>query len=286
MGCCSSTATADGTYEPSPFTRMLAVKSKTDYTAKSFESMVTGNTPAATVLVIATDDGKLKMGNGKIFNSGNNTAEMLVPLLHFKAAGFAFEFATVSGGPVVLEMWGFPHKDEAVTALHKELKPLLDAPKKLEDLNEASLDVYAGIFIPGGHGAMVNLPESVALGKLLHAAHAKSLPTIALCHGPAALLAASKVAGAEFPYKGYKMVCFSDKTDKTTPKVGYMPGPMPWLVQEALRGQAVEVLNNSETGAIHVDRELITGDSPQASNKLGIMAAPILVEAWSKKKRN
>lgn len=283
MGCCSSTAASDGTYEPSPFTRMLAVKSKTDYTAASFDSVVAGNTPAATILVIATDDGRLTMANGKIFNTGNNPAEMLVPLLHFKAAGFAFEFATVSGGPVVLEMWGFPNKDEAVVALHKELKPLLEAPKKLKDLEAASLDGYAGIFIPGGHGAMVNLPESVELGKVLHAAHAKNLPTVALCHGPAALLAASKVAGAEFPYKGYTMVCFSDKSDKTSPKVGYMPGAMPWLVQEALRGQGVEVHNKSETGAIHVDRELITGDSPQASNKLGMIAAPILVAAWAKK---
>ena len=68
---------------------------------------------------------------------------------------------------VVIEMWGFPVKDAAVTAFFNELKPLLEAPTKLEDV-DASLAGYAGLFIPGGHGAMVNLPDSVALGKLLH----------------------------------------------------------------------------------------------------------------------
>ena len=260
---------------------MLSVKSKTDYTPEAFNQVV-ASTPPATILVVATDDGKLKMANGKTFNSGNHAAEMLVPLLHFKAAGFVFEFATVSGGPVVLEMWGFPKGDVAVVALHQELMPLLEVPKKLQDI-DTSLAGYAGIYLPGGHGAMVNLPDSAELGKLLHAAHAANLPTIALCHGPAALLSASKVADAEFPYKGYKMVCFSDKSDAFSPKVGYMPGTMPWLVQAALRGQGAEVHNNSETGATQVDRELITGDSPLASNKLGLISVPILVASWTKK---
>ena len=129
---------------------------------------------------------------------------------------------------------------------------------------------------------MVNLPDSVALGKLLHAAHAASLPTIARCHGPAALLAASKAGGIDFPYKGYKLVTFSDKTDKTTPKIGYIPGAMPWLMQEALNAKGMETLNSSESGATHVDRELITGDSPAAANALGKLAAPLLVAAWTK----
>jgi molecular chaperone Hsp31 and glyoxalase 3 len=279
MGCCSSRATADGTYEPSSFALSVAVKQKTDYKPVTFDAV---HTDKAKVLVVCTDDGKFKMTNGKVFNSGMHPAEVLLPLLHFESAGFELEFATVSGGPVVMEMWAFPAKDEAVVGLHEKLKPLLEAPKKLEDV-DGSLAGYAGIFLPGGHGSMVNLPESVALGKLLHAAHGASIPTIALCHGPAALLAASKVEGAEFPYKDYKMVTFSDKTDKTTPKIGYLPGPLPWHMQEALKKQGAEVLNSSEKGATHVDRELITGDSPMAATKLSKLAVPALIAAWAKR---
>ena len=278
MGCCTSKQQTYGTYSPSNFAITVAVKKTTNYQEETYSPK---NTEGAKVLVICTDDGKLKMSNGKVFNSGNHPTETLLPLMHFKAAGFALEFATVSGKPVVIEMWGFPVKDAAVTAFFNKLKPLLEAPTKLEDV-DASLAGYAGLFIPGGHGAMVNLPDSVALGKLLHTAHAASLPTVALCHGPAALLAASKIDGVDFPYKGYQLVSFSDKTDKTTPKIGYIPGAMPWLMQEALNAKGMKTLNSSEKGATHVDRELITGDSPAAANALGKLAAPLLVAAWAK----
>ena len=278
MGCCSSKIQPDGAYNPSGFAMSIAVKQKTDYKSLAFANL---HTAGAKILVVCTDDGKLKMANGKIFNSGNHPTETLLPLMHFKAAGFEIEIATISGGAVVLEMWAFPSKDEAVTSFFNELKTSLESPSKLDDI-DISLAGYAGIFLPGGHGAMVNLPESIALGNLLHAAHNTALPTVALCHGPAALLAATKVDGVEFPYKGYKCVTFSDKTDKTTPKIGYVPGAMPWLMQEALTARGMEPLNSSEKGATHVDRELITGDSPAAANALGKLAAPLLVAAWNK----
>ena len=53
---------------------------------------------------------------------------------------------------------------------------------------------------------------------------------------------------------------------------------MPWLVQESLAAKGMKVLNKSEKGAVNVDRELITGDSPQASNKLGKLASLIMVD--------
>ena len=74
---------------------------------------------------------------------------------------------------------------------------------------------FAGLYLPGGHGCLVNLPENVSLGQLLHAAHAANIPT-ALCRGPSTLLAANKVPWKSgFPYKGYKCVTFTDKTNQT-----------------------------------------------------------------------
>ena len=226
--------------------------------------------------MVCTDDGKLKMKNDKIFNTGNHPVEMFVPMLHFRDAGFTFDIATVSGGPVVLEMWAYPTKDEHVKSLHESVQSMMEKPKKLQDIE--SLDGYAAIFIPGGHGAMVNLPESADLGRLLREAHEKSLPTVTLCHGPAALLASKAEEEKEFAYGGYKAVCFTDKTDGMTPSFGYLPGHMPWKCQEALETQGIEIVNKSETGATNVDRELITGDSPNAAQNLGVVAAPILVK--------
>jgi molecular chaperone Hsp31 and glyoxalase 3 len=217
------------------------------------------------------------MKNDKVFSTGNHPVEMLVPMLHFRDAGFTFDIATASGGPVKLEMWAYPTKDENVKSLHEDIKSMMEAPKKLSDIT--SLDDYSAIFIPGGHGCMINLPTCAALGALLHIAHDKGLPTVTLCHGPSALLSTcAEGTGTEFAYKGYESMCFTDKTDAFTPKLGYLPGPMPWKCQESIEKLGVKVLNTDEKGAVHQDRELITGDSPTAANNLGVFAAPILVK--------
>lgn len=275
MGCTSSQMRkADGSYDPSPLTLKLATSSKTKYKKQEYEHKYTGSKP---ILVVCTDEALLKMSNDKAFNTGNHPVEMLVPMLHFRDAGFAFDIATATGGAVRLEMWAFPDKDANVKSLHEDIKPMLENPKKLADIT--SLDHYSAIFIPGGHGAMINLPSCAALGNLLHIAHARSLPTVTLCHGPAALLSTcAEGTGTEFAYKGYECMCFTDKTDAFTPSVGYLPGPMPWKCQETIEKKGIKVLNKKETGAVTQDRELITGDSPDAAQKLGMFAAPILIK--------
>lgn len=262
----------DGTYDPSPFTLLLGTSSTTNYAPQEYETKYTGTKP---ILVVCTDVGGMKMKNDAVFNTGNHPVEMFVPMLHFQDAGFSFEIATPTGGAVVLEMWAFPTKDEKVKSLHESLKAQMESPKKLSEIS-GIFDNYSAIFIPGGHGAMISLPTSVDLGKILHEAHERQIPTVTLCHGPAALLSTS--LDNDFAYNGYKAVCFSDKTDGMTPSFGYLPGPMPWKCQEVLEGQGLAITNTTETGEVKQDRELITGDSPNAANNLGTYAAPILAK--------
>ncbi len=176
-----------------------------------------------------------------------------------------------------LEMWAYPTKDENVKSLHEDVRAAMEAPKKLADID--SLDPYAAIFIPRGHGCMLNLPTNPDLGRLLHEAHAKEMPTVTLCHGPSVLLTTS-LNGKSFAYDGYKTMCFTDKTDAMTPSIGYLPGKMPWKVQESIEEKGMTVVNKGEKGDVMQDRELITGDSPNAADNLGKFAAPILVK-WA-----
>lgn len=272
MGCCSSKKTADGDYNPSCFTISMATAAKTKYQKQTYKETYTGSDP---ILVVCTDDGKMKMKNGKIFNTGNHPVEMLVPMLHFRDAGFKFDIATPTGKPVVLEMWAYPNKDDNVKDLHSEIQQMMESPKKIDDIK--SLDGYSALFIPGGHGAMITLPTNVALGRLMCQAHERGLPTVTLCHGPSALLTTA-LEGRPFAYDGYSSMCFTDKTDAFTPSIGYLPGPMPWKCQEELEKKGLKVLNKGETGACHEDRELITGDSPDAAHNLGVFAAPLLIK--------
>jgi molecular chaperone Hsp31 and glyoxalase 3 len=102
---------------------------------------------------------------------------------------------------------------------------------------------------------------------------------ISLCHGPAGLLAAGIGENKEdFLYRGYEMCVFPDSLDTgANIDIGYIPGPMPWLVGERLRERGVKIVNADITGKVHKDRRLLTGDSPLASNNLGKLAAETLL---------
>lgn len=267
-----------GSFDPSIFTQTFFISDKTNYEKQEHEVKYTGDKP---ILVVCTDEALLEMENKKNFSTGNHPVEMLVPMLHMRDAGFTFDVATVTGSSVKFEMWAFPNKDENVKDIHAQLKAKLDAPKKLADIK--NLDDYSAVFIPGGHGAMINLPKSPHLGRLLHEAHAAEMPTVTLCHGPAALLSTA-LDGKEFAYEGYEIMCFSDATDSITPYLGYLPGKMPWKVQDVIEKKKIKVKNTTEKGDVTSDRELITGDSPGAAEALGRFAAPKLVE-WANKHR-
>ena len=99
---------------------------------------------------------------------------------------------------------------------------------------------YLGVFIPGGHGVLNDIPFSEEVKKTLHWAHDNDRYVISLCHGPAGLLAAGiGERKDDFLYRGYEMCVFPDSLDTgANIDIGYIPGPMPRLVGERLRERA------------------------------------------------
>ena len=149
-------------------------------------------------------------------------------------------------------------------------------PLKLADVIEKGLDSgdYAAVFIPGGHGALIGLPDSRDVKTVLEWVHHNDKFVISLCHGPAAFLS----VGDSDMYRGYKICAFPDSLDAQTPDMGYMPGHLTWKFGEKLEGLGFEIINDDITGATHRDRKLLTGDSPLAGNALGKLAAQALLE--------
>ncbi len=232
-------------------------------------------------LVIFTEQKNMEMKNGKLFSTGNHPLESLLPMLHLKNAGFDFEIATLTGKPVVFEMWAMPGKDEHVKDIYNEYKSNFEKPIKLQEFVDNSLtstESYAAVFVPGGHGAMLGIPEDQNVGKILHWAHENDLFTITICHGPSSLLATT-LNNQEFIYKGYKMSVFPDSVDKQSPMIGYLPGHMPWEMGARLAELGAILVNKKADKTTHVDRKLITGASPQAANELGKLAANTLLGA-------
>ncbi len=267
---------SDGSYHPSKVALRLATSSTTDFSNKQYEAY-TGTRNK--VLVIGTERKNMRMANGKEFSTGNHPVETLVPMLHLRNAGFELEIATPTGGPVILEHWAFPTDDKHVNEIHDEFKARLAKPRSLTDFVATSLDhpeEYAAVFIPGGHGAMLGLPDDPNVATVLNWADQNDLHTITICHGPAALLATT-LDGQKFLYDGYDMAVFPDSVDKQTPKIGYLPGPMPSMVSGPLESLGANVINSKADKTVCLDRRLISGASPQAANALGELAADTLL---------
>ena len=124
---------------------------------------------------------------------------------------------------------------------------------------------------------MLGIPEDQNVGKAIRWAHDNGLFTITLCHGPGSLLTTT-LNGQDFLYEGYKMAVFPDSVDKQTPMIGYMPGHMPWELSTKLESLGVKLANTKSDDTVCLDRKLITGASPLASNELGKLAANTLLK--------
>lgn len=263
---------------PSPYSLSQYVAPTTDFDGVEKPGAYTGG--KWKILVIATEERYLLLEEGTFFSTGNHPVETLIPAKHILETGFGLEVATLTGAPAKFEYWAMPEEDKAVAETYEALKEKFRAPKKLAEVvaNELGDDSeYLGVFIPGGHGALSGLPDSELVGEVLDWAQDNEKTVVTLCHGPAALLASGREGTSRFD--GYKIAVFPDALDAgANVELGYIPGHLRWYLAEALEEQGLKVQNDDMTGAVVADRNLLTGDSPLASNELGKLAASTLLE--------
>jgi molecular chaperone Hsp31 and glyoxalase 3 len=268
----------DGSLSPSKLSLKLATSDKTNYKPIAYEPY---QGKRKKILIIFTEEKNMTMENGKLFSTGNHPVEALVPMLHLRAAGFEFQVATPTGKRVVFETWAFPSKDDHVKGIYNDYKSSFEKPDSIEEivrnstLNTAS---YIGVFVPGGHGAMLGIPNDKNVGSVLNWAYDNDLFIISLCHGPGSFLS-TQLDKNKFIFDGYRMAVFPDSVDKQTPKIGYLPGPMPWKLNEKLEALGATIINEKSDDTVCKDRRLLTGASPLASNDLGKLAAQTLLDA-------
>jgi putative intracellular protease/amidase len=108
---------------------------------------------------------------------------------------------------------GDPAKARAV-ADALEAIPGLKKPSRLEAIDEGRAKIYGAIFFPGGHGPMEDLANSPHVGALVRSSARDEKLVCALCHGPAALLAAGTDG---WPFKDYRLTGFSNAEEEQTP---------------------------------------------------------------------
>ena len=140
-------------------------------------------------------------------------------------------------------------------------------PVALSSLTDADLDQLDAVFVPGGHGPMVDLSGNPDAGRLLAALHRKNAPIAALCHGPAALLSAPERPDGLWLFDGYRMTSFSDEEEVQT-EAGLLG--MAWLLDVALMNAGAVFDDGPAAWDSHVvvDRNLITGQNPGSTEAI------------------
>ena len=211
-------------YTPSKASLKVMAPTKTNYDNTEYPNSVVGL--GKKVLVLCDEDPYLVCENGKRFKTGNHPVETFVVLMHLEKAGFSPEFATISGKPVCIEDWAMPTEDDNVMTFMEEHQDEMARPRTIADV-VANLDtsVYEAVFMPGGQGAILGLPESADAQSALQWFLDKEKFFITICHGPAVLLSLGRNGDSgSFPFNGYKIACFPSSGDKIAYTAGYLPG--------------------------------------------------------------
>ncbi|ROW09620.1 hypothetical protein VMCG_02380 [Cytospora schulzeri] len=236
------------------------------------------------VLIILSDANSFPLhntgtsGDTKQQPSGFFLMELAKPLQKILDAGYEVTFASPLGkepqpdpnSETLLAFAGNYLERKRENELIERMKRDngLARPRRFADIPDAELAGFAGIFLPGGHAPLADLGDNPELGRILRHFHASGKPTAAICHGPYAFLSTRYAGDKDFVYKGYKITSWSDAEEKVMETV--MRGEID-KVEGTLREFGADMQSGlgEMSGAISVDREVVSGGNPLAANALG-----------------
>ncbi|MGI5373148.1 type 1 glutamine amidotransferase domain-containing protein [Streptomyces sp. CA-251387] len=219
------------------------------------------------ILFVMTGADHWTLADGTKHPTGFWAEEAAAPYEAFKAAGHEIVVATPGGvvppvdqGSLAAEVNGGQENADRIAAVLAAMTELR-APVRLEDVN---LDDYAAVFYPGGQGPMEDLAVDAESGRLLTLALESGKPLGVVCHGPAALLAATRADGSN-TFAGYRVAAFTNAEES---QAG-LADQAKWLLQDRLTEAGVQVqVGEPWVPNVVVDRNLVTGQNPASSAPL------------------
>jgi putative intracellular protease/amidase len=254
------------------------------------------------VLVLVSSGRGLPLKDGKVYaGAGYYLNELTVVVRGLMKEGYEITFATPRGNTpqvdVNSEVVGFFGGDAARLAdymLFRDGLTGLRDPSRIADVVASGLDQYDAVFVPGGHGPMIDLLDDPNAGIVMRHFHETSKPTAVLCHGPISLLSAlpnsievvsALIAGDAalahakaqgWIYAGYKMTIFSTAEEQQREPIE-IGGKVFFYPDFALRtaGGDVSVVEPWKSYVLQ-DRELISGQNPFSDEALLKLLLPAL----------
>jgi putative intracellular protease/amidase len=227
------------------------------------------------ILIVLSAADKWTRTDGSLYETGVWAQEFVDLDEPFHRAGFEVDLASPGGAVPTMDKRSLDPKlvgedvAERMRAYLAQNAERIEHPLVLAEIDTAQ---YDAIVIPGGHGPVEDLYKDPDMGRVLLEADRRGNVIAAVCHGPAALLAARDETG-RWPFAGRKMTSLTDEEEI---EFGTAENA-PWLLAETLRnlGAAFEQGPNWKTYVVQ-DGNLLTGQNPQSSAPLAEMVIAAL----------
>jgi putative intracellular protease/amidase len=254
------------------------------------------------VLVLVSSGHGLPLKDGKVYTgAGYYLNELTVPVRALMKEDYDITFANPKGNTPQMDVHSavadFFGGDEAKLQDYLKFRDTLTGlknPTRISDVIASGLDQYDAVFVPGGHGPMMDLLDDPDAGTVLRHFHKTSKPTAVLCHGGISLLAAlpnstevvaalsagdavgARAKAQGWIYSGYKMTVFStaEEQQREPLEIG---GKVLFYPDFALRtaGGDVSVVAPWQSYVLQ-DREVISGQNPFSDQALLNLLLPAL----------
>lgn len=219
------------------------------------------------ILIVFSAADRWTRADGSLYESGVWAQEFVDLDEAFVRAGFTVDLASPGGIVPTMDKRSLDPKmvgEEVAGRMRDYLASnaqRIEHPLVLSEIDTAKYDAFV---VPGGHGPVEDLYKDPDMGRVLVEADRASKIIAAVCHGPAALLAAKDENG-DWPFVGRKMTSLSDEEEI---EFGTAENAL-WLLADTLRksGAAFEQGPNWKAYVVK-DGNLLTGQNPQSSAPL------------------
>lgn len=189
--------------------------------------------------------------------TGNYLPEVSHPYAEFISKGYSIEIASTTGGEAPVDGLDLTDDELNVEFLKGNGIKQMKSTLKISEVNIAN---YDAIFVPGGLGPMVDMPENKEIQKAIADTYERGAVVGAVCHGPVSLLNVTLSDGSSL-IAGKNITSFSNKEEE-----GYAKEDVPFLLESALvkKGANFSSVDPWQAHSI-ADGRLVTGQNPASA---------------------
>ena len=187
-------------------------------------------------------------------------SEFITPYDVLVAEGFAVEIATPGGIRPCPDPASLGSADKSFEYLSRLGSiPGFLTPRNLDTLDNSFIAALLGVVMPGGYAPMADLISSQSLGRVLRSMNGFGRPIAAICHAPAALLAARE-PGRPWIFEGFNMAVFTNSEENEW--LGERRRLLRWTAEDALTAAGAFCHPGANwTSNVIQDRHLLTGQN-------------------------